>query len=45
MDCAKIGRLIAELRKQKGLTQQSDAAGSAITMKKSANTIAIGSRR
>ena len=25
MDCAKIGRLIAELRKEKGLTQQNIA--------------------
>ena len=33
MDCAKIGRLIARLRKEKGLTQQDIADALGITNK------------
>ncbi|SCJ57575.1 transcriptional regulator%2C y4mF family [uncultured Clostridium sp.] len=33
MDCAKIGRLIAHLRKEKGLTQQDIADALGITNK------------
>ena len=33
MDCAKIGRLIAQLRREKGLTQQELADGLGISNK------------